>query len=122
MQWIVEWIRKIVILVLLMEVVLQLQSGRQYEAYIRMLIGIMVLYNLVGGIFGVFRKIENGGLGKMELFQWSEGWVSDLEQKAEEVVEGTEMEHESTAMEVQVNILPVTEINIREIRIGAVGE
>ena len=62
MQWIVEWIRKIVILVLLMEVVLQLQSGRQYEAYIRMLIGIMVLYNLVGGIFGVFRKIENGGL------------------------------------------------------------
>jgi hypothetical protein len=122
MQWIVEWIRKIVILVLLMEVVLQMQAGRQYEAYIRMLIGLMVLYNLVGGIFGAFRKIENGGLKEMEMFQWSKSLASDLEERAEAVVEGTEMENESANMEVQVNILPVSEINIREIRVGDIGE
>ncbi len=118
MQWIVEWIRKIVILVLLMEVVLQLQAGRQYEAYIRMLIGLMVLYNLVSGIWGAFGQLENVGLERMEMFQWSENLFSNLEERAEAAVEGTEMEDESAAMEVKVNISPVAEINIREIRVG----
>ena len=122
MQWIVEWIRKIVILVLLMEVILQLQAGRQYEAYIRMLVGLMVLYNLIGGIFGVFRKMENGGLEKMELFQWSQSLFSSLEERAEGVVEDTEMQNESAVVEVQVDILPVAEINIREIQVGSIGE
>ena len=122
MQWIVEWIRRIVILVLLMEVVLQLQSGRQYEAYIRMLIGLMILYNLVSGILGAFGQLENVGLEKMEVFQWSESLFSGLEQKADEAMEQSGKNVESLDTEVQVNILPIAEIAVREVQIGIVGE
>ena len=58
MPWVVDWIRKAVVLVLLMEVVLQLQAGKQYESYLKMLVGIMVVYSITVGTFGAFFKME----------------------------------------------------------------
>lgn len=129
MQLVIEAIRKVVVLVLLMELVLQMQVGKQYESYIKMLVGIMVVYSLVVGVFGVFSDFEEV-LKPMEDMQWSGEWLWELERQAEEIVE--ENLKESPGMEeslgtesnihVQVQISPVSEIVIDKIAVGeAVG-
>lgn len=124
MQFIIEVIRKVVILVLLMEVVLQMQSGKQYEAYIKMLVGIMVVYSLVSSIFGVFRELENGGLAPMQEFQWSGEWYVDLDDQAKkqvgEVMEGqTKEKQQKRISDIQVGIeIP----SIAEVAIGEIGD
>lgn len=129
MQLVIEAIRKVVVLVLLMELVLQMQVGKQYESYIKMLVGIMVVYSLVVGVFGAFSDFEEV-LKPMEDMQWSGEWLWELERQAEEIVE--ENLEESPGMEeslgtesnihVQVQISPVSEIVIDEIAVGeAVG-
>lgn len=124
MQFIIELIRKIVILVLLMEVVLHLQSGKQYEPYIKMLVGIMVVYSLISGIFGVFRDVENRGLAPMQEFQWSGNWFTDLEEQAQEQVEeavdeqtgaahgGMGEENRVPEIEVQVEVPAIAEVEV----------
>lgn len=103
MQFVVEGIRKVVVLVLLMELVLQLQSGKQYEPYIKMLVGIMVVYSLVSGIFGVIGNLGEGILAPMQEFQWAGNWEFEVEYQAED--------------ETEINIAPVTDITIEEIKI-----
>ena len=110
-----------------MEMVLQLQSGKQYEPYIKMLVGIMVVYSLISGIFGLFREIENGGLAPMQEFQWSGNWYTDLEEQAKAQVEETVDEQTGTAhggtgeentipeIEVQVEVPAITEIEVAPI-------
>ena len=128
MQFIIEIIRKVVILVLLMEVVLQLQSGKQYEPYIKMLIGIMVVYSLVSGIFGVWDKVEDVVLAPMQEFQWTGNWYLDFTEEAEEKVEKS-MENQKIQegweqtdgkegldnIDVQVEITPIGEISVEKI-------
>lgn len=128
MQFIIEMIRKVVILVLLMEAVLQMQSGKQYEAYIKMLVGIMVVYSLVSGIFGVFREIENGGLAPMQEFQWSGEWYAGLEDKAKKQVEDV-MEEQSEEKKMNVQEKRIADIEVRieipsiaEVAIGEIGD
>ena len=135
MQFVIEIIRKVVVLVLLMEVVLQLQSGKQYEPYIKMLIGIMVVYSLVSGIFGVWNKVEAEVLAPMQEFQWTGSWFTDFEQEADKQVEeemkngetqggvvSGQLDGDSVDIDVQVDIAPVAEIaigNISEITRGS---
>ncbi len=121
-QVIVEGIRKVVVLVLLMELVLQMQSGKQYESYIKMLVGVMVIYSLVVGIFGAFSGFESV-LKPMEEMQWTGEWLWKFEKQAEELVEENgygsyEMEEnlkEDWNIQVQTNISPVPEIVIEEV-------
>ena len=129
MQLVIEAIRKVVVLVLLMELVLQMQVGKQYESYIKMLVGIMVVYCLVVGVFGVFSDFEEV-LKPMEDMQWSGEWLWELERQAEEIVEENLEESpgreeslgEESNIHVQVQISPVSEIVIEEIAVGeAVG-
>lgn len=129
MQLVIEAIRKVVVLVLLMELVLQMQVGKQYESYIKMLVGIMVVYSLVVGVFGVFSDFEEV-LKPMEDMQWSGEWLWELERQAEEIVEENLEESpgreeslgEESNIHVQVQISPVSEIVIEEIAVGeAVG-
>ena len=128
MQFIIEVIRKVVILVLLMEIVLQMQSGKQYEAYIKMLVGIMVVYSLVSSIFGVFRELENGGLAPMQEFQWSGEWYADLDDQAKkqvgEVMEGQTKEKQENVQEKRISDIEVRiEIpSIAEVTIGEIGD
>ena len=132
MQYIIEWIRKIVLLVLLMEVVLQLQAGKQYEDYIKMLIGIMVIYSLVSGIFVFAGRLEQVELQPMREFQWSGNLFSELEEQAKNQIDvslkkndfnGKIKEHNLDAyMEVQVEVSPVSEINIPVFYVESSGE
>ena len=126
MQIIIEGIRKIVVLVLLMELVLQLQAGKQYEPYIKTLVGIMVVYSLVAGIFGVFSGVEEM-LAPMQELQWTGEWLWEFETQAEEIteknmenysIEGTETKVGN--IEVQTNISAVPEVRIEEIKIKEV--
>lgn len=131
MQYIIEIIRKIVILVLLMEVVLQLQSGKQYEPYIKMLIGIMVVYRLVSGIFDVWTKMETVVLAPMQEFQWTGNWYAAFEKQAQDQVEetgekgsvwGKASEESNVIVEsinVQVEIESIANISIEEISAGS---
>ncbi len=86
MNVIIEGIRKIVVLVLLAELVLQLQSGKKYEPYMKLLVGIMVVYSLVSVIFGAFGGLENA-LAPMQEMQWSGEWLWEIEVRAEEMTE-----------------------------------
>ena len=93
MPWVVEWIRKAVILVLLMEVVLQLQAGKQYESYLKMLVGIMVVYSITVSILGAFSKME--GLEPMKEFQWDSAWFDIFEKEAADYAEAGLQEQEN---------------------------
>lgn len=137
MQFIIEGIRKVVVLVLLMELVLQLQSGKQYEQYIRMLVGIMVVYSLVSGIFSVFTGVEEHLLAPMEEFQWAGGWYFSFEDQAGAEIHEAE-EHISEALEhtdsigqnqklsdgrrVQLNVPPVSSITVDKIKIEEISK
>ena len=136
MQFIIEGLRKVVVLVLLMELVLQLQSGKQYEQYIRMLVGIMVVYSLISGILGVFTGVEDRLLAPMEEFQWAGDWYfsfeeeawSEIAQAGEEISEASDSTQNVGAvsegvgnLEVQVNIAPISQINIGEIKIQEIS-
>lgn len=120
MEFIIDGIRKIVVLVLLMELVVQMQSGKQYEPYIKMLIGIMVVYSIVSGISGVFAGITSFEMAPMQEFVWNGEWnltgeVLD-EEDAEEVGIG---DISSGVEEVQVKEIVIGEIKVKEI--GTVG-
>lgn len=124
MQIVIELIRKIVVFVLLMEVVLQLQSGRQYESYIRMLIGIMVVYLLVRGVYGIWYSLEDGVLAPLEEFQWKDDWFYVWQQEAQRITEDAEknMQTESDKTghiktEVQIEAIRIRDIQIEDIRI-----
>jgi hypothetical protein len=112
MPLLLEWIRKAVVLVLLMEVVLQMQAGKQYESYLKMLIGIMVVYNLVSGILGAFQNIEATGLAPMKEFQWAGAWYNDLEEE----VKGQVKQSVVPKVEVQVEV-PI-EVSVEKIDVG----
>ncbi len=137
MQFLIDGIRKVVVLVLLMELVLQLQSGKQYEQYIRMLVGIMVVYSLVGGIFGVFTGVEERLLAPMEEFQWAGDWYFSFEEQALAEMEQAEENIEETSehagsmgqgpkvsdgQRVQVNIPPVSSITVDKIKIEEISK
>ncbi len=127
MQVIIEGIRKIVVLVLLMELVLQLQVGKEYEPYVKMLVGIMVVYSLVAGIIGVFSGVEKM-LVPMQEMEWTGEWLWEFEGQAEAFTEqnveyygpeGAEKEAKEMVgtIEVQSRIIAVPEVKIEEIKI-----
>lgn len=114
MQFIIDGIRKIVVLVLLMELVMQMQSGKQYEPYIKMLVGIMVVYSIVSGIYGVFGNIESFQIAPMQEFVWSGDWSITVPEEKE-----TGDDITSDVEEVQVEQIVIEEIKVKEI--GTVG-
>lgn len=114
MQFVIDGIRKIVVLVLLMELVMQMQSGKQYESYIKMLVGVMVVYSIVSGICGVFGNPESFRIAPMQEFVWSGEWSVTV--PAEEEVKG---DITSDVEEVQVEQIVIEKIKVKEI--GTLG-
>ena len=113
MSWMVDWIRRAVVLVLLMEVVLQLQAGKQYESYLKTLVGIMVVYSVAASVFGAFSKVES--LGSMKEFQWIEGWFTDLEKEAADQVEEVlqEQGYAESLIEQQIFQSDISEVEVQ---------
>ncbi len=123
MQTVIEGIRKLVVLVLVMELVLQLSPGKQYEPYMKILVGIMVIYSLTAGIFGAFGSLEKV-LEPMEDRRWNSAWIWEIEQQAEEITEeqmpqkGTQdIENQTGSDKTQMKIPPISEIHISELHI-----
>lgn len=112
MQVIVDGIRKIVVLVLLMELVLQMQSGKQYEPYIKILVGIMVVYSLINGIFGAWGSMEQRYLKPMQDFSWSGDWYVEFEKKAGEQ---TENEVSSEKANIHIDTIEIEKIKVKEV-------
>ena len=120
MEFIIDGIRKIVVLVLLMELVVQMQSGKQYEPYIKMLIGIMVVYSIVSGNSGVFAGITSFKMAPMQEFIWSGDWDAIGGVLEEEDADKGDIGAISPRVEeVQVKEIVIEEIKVKEI--GTVG-
>lgn len=109
MQVVIDGIRKIVVLVLLMELVLQLQSGKQYEPYIKMLVGIMVVYSIVAGICGAWGRLETLEIAPMQEFVWSGDWSVESE------IQEDQDDKKSSVEEIQIDGVFIGKIKIDEI-------
>lgn len=121
MQFLLDGIRKIVVLVLLMELVIQMQPGKAYEPYIKMLVGIMVVYSIAGGISDVFAGITSFSIKPMQEYVWNNDWYSAIEgtvdnNAADETGRGN---ISSGVDEIQVEQIIIGDIKIKEI--GTVG-
>ncbi len=114
MQIVIEGVRKIVVLILLMELVLQLQTGKQYEAYIKLLVGIMVVFCMAQGVFGSFGHFEEWFMEPMQDFKWSGEWYAELEEQAQK-----QADEARTQKDINVEEIKIDEIAIdrREIHI-----
>lgn len=115
MQILLDGIRKIVVLVLLMELVVQMQPGKSYEPYIKMLVGIMVVYSIVSGICSTFSANMSFKMPPMQEFVWNNDWnageadvVKNSIGKSGEIVLKIE--------EVQVEQIVIDKIRIEEMK------
>ena len=70
MNGFVELIRKIVVIVLLLEVLLQLQPGKDYDAYIKVFVGLIILLCIVG-------NLQNVLLDNVDFSHCFKGYISD---------------------------------------------
>lgn len=119
MQLFIELIKKVVVLVLLMDLVLQLQPGKVYEPYLKMLVGVMVLYSLISGIAGVWSRAGDWLVKPLENLGWiSEGYLELEKQALEQTTEEVAEEH---SIRVEVSVQPIKTIQIEDIEIGKVG-
>ena len=60
MERIIESIRNLVVMVLVMELVIQLAPAKQYEPYMKILMGLIVVLRLTMGIWGWIDILEEG--------------------------------------------------------------
>lgn len=100
-QGLVDLIRKIVVIVLVLELILQLQPGKDYEPYLKLFVGLFVVFALVRGIHS---GISWSGLEvtlPMDVFEWSAGNIK------EEV--GT------SEIEIPINHIEIEKIEIERI-------
>lgn len=107
MQNVIEAVRRIVVLVLLMEFVLHMQSGKQYESYIKMLVGVMVVYTITTGIYALIGKNASFSFPPMQDFVWDAGESTEYVQTDERRETG-----------IQVDAVEIPPVKIEEIRIG----
>lgn len=119
MQLFMELVKKVVVLVLLTDLVLQLQSGKAYEPYLKMLVGVMVLYSLISGVAGVWSEAGDRLMKPLEDFGWIREEYFELENQALE--QTTEETGEKQDIRVELSVQPVADIRIEDVRIGKVG-
>lgn len=118
MQFLLDGIRKIVVLVLLMELVIQMQPGKNYEPYIKMLVGIMVVYSIAAGISDVFSGITSFHMKPMQEFVWNSDWNTAIESDDSNIlVDG----HGRGNILADVDEIQVEQIVIGEIKIEEIG-
>lgn len=109
----IEIVRKAVVLVLLMELVLQLQPGKNYEPYLKMLVGLMMTYSLVTSILGVFGKFQGGIDDAFPGYDWVYDWSLEPVMQQEDVTG----EQEDSSVKIELIEIPVEEIKIEKIEV-----
>ena len=100
-QGLVELIRKIVVIVLVLELLLQLQPGKDYEPYLKLFVGLFVVLALVRGIHS---GISWNGLEvrfPSDVFEWS---IGDIKEET-----GT------SEIEIPINHIAIEKIEIERI-------
>lgn len=125
MQSIIEGVRKLVVLVLVMELVIQLSPGKQYEPYVKILIGIMVVYSLSASIFGAISGLEKA-LEPMEERIWSGSGMWEIQEHAiemteEQMQEITEQELQNGLPKIQVRMAPVPNLHMDDMKIEPIN-
>lgn len=115
MQGIMEIVRKTVVLVLIMELIMQLQPGKNYEPYLKMLVGMMMTYSIVAGIFGVFGDIGNKWTDDIPIFEWVGNWDLDgLDEKPD-------LQQNDENIQVDDIHIQIPEIHIDNIAVERIG-
>lgn len=97
MQDIIEVVRRLVVMVLIMELVIQLSPAKQYEPYMKMLIGALVIWHLTTGICGLF------GLSFTDSDILEEGQriyqkIESMQEQENIITEGSEIKRENNVI------------------------
>lgn len=104
MQGFIDLIRKMVVMVLILELIMQLQPGKNYEPYLKMFVGLFIVYSLVSGIF-------DGALQEGFYVNWP---TYELEWVEEETKEDMK--------EIEKIEIPINQIKIEKIEIERIGQ
>lgn len=108
MQTLIEGLRKIVVFVLLMELVLQMQQGKQYEPFVKVLIGIMVVYSVAGWFLGMESAAD--------LQIWDNDWYDTFIRQSETILEQNDSDIEDMRTEnAEITIPKIPEICVDNI-------
>ena len=70
MQGFIDVIRKIVVMVLVLELVIQLQPGKNYEPYLKMFVGLFMIYSLMSGVMGSAFQSQVGKTWSEYIYDW----------------------------------------------------
>lgn len=114
----IEVIRKIVVMVLLMELVLQLQPGKQYEPYLKMFVGILMAYSLMNSVVGIFSNVDSVAKNGILEYQWI---GNEIFKGYEEYGNALETE-ESLQIAEQKDKMQIPKISIDKIKIERIGD
>lgn len=102
MQGFIDFIRKIVVMVLILELVIQLQPGKNYELYLKTFVGLFMVYSMISGIMGGFLQ---GGYD----VEWPDFEINWSLEETKEVVEEIEQ------IDIFVNGIEIEKIDIERI-------
>ena len=103
MQGLIDFIRKIVVIVLLLELVMQLQPGKNYEPYLKMFVGLFLVYSLISGLSG--GVLQGGFDAKLPTYTFN--WSIDATEETRNGMEKIE--------------IPTNRIEIEKIEIERIG-
>ena len=117
MNLLIEFVRKAVVLVLLMELVLCLQPGKKYEPYLKMLVGLMVTYTLVTNIMGIFSEVSGGMERVFGDYEWMGNWSYETQIQTEYETGGNNLERIGD-INVSLEGVKVDKVEIGEIKVG----
>ena len=123
MQFLLDGVRKIVVLVLLMELVIQMQPGKAYEPFIKMMVGIMVVYSIVSGISDVFAGVTSFQIKPMQEFVWNSNWDEGIKGTTRErdMEDNRSGEISPKVDEVQIEQIVIEDIKVKEIeKVGGI--
>jgi len=102
MQGFISLIRKIVVMVLLLELLMQLQPGKHYETYIKVFVGLFIVCTIVRGITGA--NSQGGFEINWPIYEY-EMKIEDLEDK----------EDKTETIRIPINRIEIEKIEIERI-------
>lgn len=118
MEKLYDWVRQIAYVMVLISVIMQLAAGKQYQKYIRLYTGIVLILFMFAPVFRIFGTDAGGFMTQAEK-KYTE-MVDRIEKRAaeleeEDVAESLEESVPDQGMNVQTES---GQIEVEEIRIG----
>ena len=107
MQGFIELIRNMVVIVLLIELLMQLQSGKSYEPYFKVFVGLFVVYSLVCGLSSSFREMN---LDRNILFSQGDNFVIEKSKESEREIGPVEI----SIKEISVERIEIERVGVEE--------